>query len=199
MAKRAARKERTHALIIEEAARSMRLHGTRGVGLSVLMKRVGRTHGGFYAHFASRDELVAAAIERMFEATTKLIDRYLVTGDPARGLFDFIDHYLSDAVRRHPERSCPIPSLSPEASRMTGLARERFSAGIDIVHTAIAKSLRAMGLDDPESLAQSVLFEMAGAMTLARVAVEEGRGAELLRVARDQVKQRLGLDALGQE
>lgn len=193
VAERASRKQRTRWMIIEEAARSMRMHGTQAVGLSALMKRLGMTHGGFYAHFRSRDDLVGYAIERMFDATTALIERFLKSGDPATGLADFIDHYLSDAVRLHPERSCPIPSLSSEASQMPDRSREQFLAGIDILHAAIARTLALLGRENAEGLARSALFEMVEAMALARVATEDERGTALLITSREQLHTRLGL------
>src|SRR4051812_16395608 len=67
MADKSAHKERTRDRILDEAAQALRMHGTEGVSVAALMKRAGLTHGGFYAHFASRDDLVAHAVDRMFQ------------------------------------------------------------------------------------------------------------------------------------
>ena len=70
-------KERTHARILEEAASAMRLHGADGISVAGLMKRAGLTHGGFYAHFASRDALVLDAVDRMLLDSRSLVEASL--------------------------------------------------------------------------------------------------------------------------
>ena len=88
-------KARTRGRILDEAAKAMREHGHEGIGVANLMKRAGLTHGGFYAHFKDRDDLVAAAIGRMFEDSKAMLARYFRPGDPrasplvdARGRYD---------------------------------------------------------------------------------------------------------------
>jgi TetR/AcrR family transcriptional regulator, transcriptional repressor for nem operon len=186
-------KERTRARILEEAAREMRLSGTDGIGVTPLMKRVGLTQGGFYAHFASRDDLVAHAIDRMFEDSRALIGRYLDGKAPAEGLTLLIDNYLSDRARLAPERTCPIPSLSSEAARLPDAARARFAAGVARFQRAIADRLDALGKPDPQALAASIMAEMVGAMTLARALETEGDESAILAASRERLKARLGL------
>ena len=186
-------KERTRARILEEAAREMRLSGTDGIGVTPLMKRVGLTQGGFYAHFASRDDLVAHAIDRMFEDSRALIGRYLDGKEPAEGLTLLIDNYLSDRARLAPERTCPIPSLSSEAARLPDAARARFAAGVARFQRAIADRLDALGKPDPQALAASIMAEMVGAMTLARALEIEGDESAILAASRERLKARLEL------
>ena len=85
MAEALTQKDRTHARILDEAASAMRLYGADGISVAKLMKRAGLTHGGFYAHFASRDALVAEAVERMLQDNRSLVETSLSSRDAAKG------------------------------------------------------------------------------------------------------------------
>lgn len=186
-------KERTRARILEEAAKAMREHGTDGIGVAAMMKRAGLTQGGFYAHFASRDDLVACAIDRMFEDSKAMIARHLDGKEPGEGLAMLIDHYLSERARLMPERTCPIPSLSSEAARLPQDARARFNKGVERLEQAIVARLTHLGRNEPEALGASVLAEMVGTVTRARAMEDQGKASEFLASARRGIKTRLGL------
>jgi TetR/AcrR family transcriptional repressor of nem operon len=193
MAEALTHKERTRARILDEAARAMRMNGTDGIGVAALMKRAGLTQGGFYAHFASRDDLVAHAIDRMFEDSKTMIARCFDSKSPAEGLTALIDSYLSDRARLAPERTCPIPSISGEASRLPGPARARFNIGVARFERAIADQLAALGKDNPEAQAASVLAEMVGTVAIARSFEEDAKAFAMLASSRERLKARLGL------
>lgn len=185
-------KERTRARILDEAAKAMREHGSDGIGVAALMKRAGLTHGGFYAHFKDRDDLVAHAIDRMFQDSSKMLTHHLDRSDAAAGLGALIEYYLSDEARRRTDRGCPLPSLSGESSRMPDAARARFADGVTAFQATLAKSLEAMGASDPTPLAASMLSEMVGAMALAR-ALDDKSASAALYASREQLKRRIGL------
>jgi TetR/AcrR family transcriptional regulator, transcriptional repressor for nem operon len=185
-------KERTRARILDEAAKAMREDGWDGIGVAALMKRAGLTHGGFYAHFKNRDDLVAHAIDRMFRDSAQMLDRHLSHADAAQGLSSLIDFYLSDDMRRLADRGCPLPGLSGEAARMPPAARQRFQRGITAFTAALAKALAALGASEPQALAGSALAEMVGAMSLARV-LDDAAASSVLKSSRSQLKHRLGL------
>jgi TetR/AcrR family transcriptional repressor of nem operon len=193
MAEGLSHKERTRARILEEAASAMRTSGAEGISVAALMKRAGLTHGGFYAHFASRDDLVAHAIDRMFEDNKAMLARHFAGSPPAEGLSKLIDHYLSDRARLAPEKTCAIPSLAGEAPRLPEAARTRFATGIQRFQAVIADSLRALGREAPDALAASVLAEMVGAMSLARSVEDEPAAQAMLAASRQRLKERLQL------
>jgi TetR/AcrR family transcriptional repressor of nem operon len=186
-------KERTRARILDEAAQALRAGGTEGVSVAALMKRAGLTHGGFYAHFASRDDLVAHAVGRMFEDSGAMLERYL--GDDPKGpeLAALIDAYLSETALHLAERGCPLPALAGEAPRMPAAARARFERGVEAFRARLARALEGAGCADAEALAGSVLAEMVGAMTLARAGSDEPAALALLAASRRNLKDRLGL------
>jgi len=184
-------KERTRARILDEAAGALRTEGIGGIGVADLMKRAGLTHGGFYAHFASRDDLVTHAIGRMFEDSNFCRNRPLDNDDPAAGLAAFIDGYLSEKAWAHPEHACPIPSLVSEAPHMPNAARARFAQGITNVRTALAVTLKKLGHKEAKTLAGSLLAEIVGAMAIARALPDEADAAALLAKTRQDLKARL--------
>jgi TetR/AcrR family transcriptional repressor of nem operon len=192
MADKSAHKERTRARILAEAAQALRAHGTEGLSVAALMKRAGLTHGGFYAHFASRDDLVAHAIDRMFADSTHFLGEFLGDDCDAGGLAALIDFYLSETALDTPERSCPIPGLAGEAHRMPAAARARFERGIEDFHAAIGRSLAPSHADAAEDLACSLAAEMIGAMALARAFSDRRTATDLLAAARHRLKLRIG-------
>jgi len=184
-------KERTRARILDEAAAALRQEGISGIGVADLMKRAGLTHGGFYAHFSSRDDLVAHAIDRMYEDSSFFRNRPLDNADPAAGLAALIDGYLSERAMAHPEHACPIPSLISEAPHMPEEARARFAKGITGLRAALAVTLRKLGHKEVKALAGSVLAEMVGAMAIARALPDAAEAAALLDKTRQALKNRL--------
>lgn len=186
-------KARTRQRILDEAASAMRVLGTEGIGVAALMKRAGLTHGGFYAHFSSRDDLVVQTLNHIFEQSLASLAAILHEPDAQIALSDFIDAYLSDAVRNAPELSCPVPALSGEAARLPQAARARFDEGVQALHHLIRARLQQHGHTDAEMLAMSALAEMTGAMALARACPDDTRASQMLAVLRQSLKQRLQL------
>lgn len=195
----ATHKERTRMRILDEAAKAMREHGHEGVGVAGIMKRAGLTHGGFYAHFRDRDDLVAEAIGRMFEDSKTMLERHLDSGDPRGGLTALIDYYLSEDHRRRIANGCPVAALSSEAARLPPPARARFEEGVRSFRTAIAAAVAELGSEDPQAAASSAVAEMVGALAVARSISDEREANELLARSRDQLKRRLGLEHLSWE
>jgi TetR/AcrR family transcriptional repressor of nem operon len=193
MAEKVSHKAKTRARILDEAAKALRSGGTSGISVAALMKRAGLTHGGFYAHFASRDDLVAHAIDRMFEDSGRMLDRFLGASPGATGLADLIDHYLSERAMQTLDRGCPLPGLSGEVMRMPEAARARFEQGITTFQAALTAALSAMSVAEPDVQARSVLSEMVGALMLARAMSDTDAARSHLAAARQSLKQRLGL------
>src|SRR5258705_835974 len=98
MKKTATRKEESHERIVRAAARAIRQHGYAGVGVAEVMKEAGLTHGGFYAHFDSRDALLVEALERAgresFDALARAAERHSVKGVSA--FRSLVETYLAD-------------------------------------------------------------------------------------------------------
>ena len=116
-------KEETHQKIVEAASKQFRAHGFEGVGIPKLMGALNLTHGGFYAHFADKEELVAeasvAALDQSLEA--------MLAGLKSHGFPAVLDYYLSEEQRDHPDAACMLPSLSAELARRPVSSRDAFT------------------------------------------------------------------------
>ena len=185
-------KERTRARILSVAARSMLADGPTRVGVADIMGKAGLTHGGFFAHFASKDDLIVAAIELIFDAALVNLQRIARGKAPAEALSAYIDWYLSPRHRDARETGCPMPALSADLRRLDSAARGRFSRGADRLFAALAMFLSALGHADAESLAASAFAEMIGALLLARIVPSHESGA-VLEGSRARLKARLGI------
>jgi TetR/AcrR family transcriptional repressor of nem operon len=188
-------RQRTREKVVRAAAVAIRKHGPDRIGVAGLMAKAGLTHGGFYAHFRSKDELVAEAISYMFDDRYAVFRKGMEDVEPAQGLAAYIDRYLTVRHRDQPEKGCPLPSLSGDLARMPTAARKRFEDGTRRLTDSIADALRAMKRPHPDALAASVLAEMVGAMAIARAVSNDERSEQILEATRDSIKARIGLVA----
>jgi TetR/AcrR family transcriptional repressor of nem operon len=161
------RKELSHARIVDVASKAIRRAGYRGVGVADIMKDAGLTHGGFYAHFDSRDGLLVEAMARAGQeniaSLSKAIERRLAMGDTRYQAL--IETYLHEAHLERTESGCVIAALSSEMTRQEDAvrdeARRRVDAMVEFVQTALPD-----GSDKSE--ASVVTATMVGALQLAR-------------------------------
>jgi TetR/AcrR family transcriptional repressor of nem operon len=186
-------KERTRFRVLKEAAKAIRAEGPHRVGVAGVMAEAGLTHGGFYAHFASKDDLVVAAMSQMFDEASAKFDSLTAGKPPAAALRAYIDFYLSRRHRDARDTGCPLPSLSADLPRLGVAARRQFAAGIAGLTAAIAGLLSALGRPDAGMLASSALAEMVGALSLARSVADPRQSDAILKASRDGLKLRLGL------
>ncbi len=186
-------KQKTRERVLTEAAKAIRAEGPHRIAVAGVMSRAGLTHGGFYAHFASKEELVSAAIDQMFaEGYARWT---AVTGDlvPAEALVAYVDFYLSAAHRDSRTTGCPLPYLSADLPRLPEDARRRFGDGVRRLTIAIAGLLAQLGRPHPREEASSVLSELVGALSLARAEPDPKRSDVILASSRRILIHRLGL------
>jgi TetR/AcrR family transcriptional repressor of nem operon len=161
--------------VLEEAVKAIRAHGPHRTILSKVMANAGLTHGGFYAHFASKEDLVAAAISRMFDQQVARMRRAVDQRPPAQALAAQIDDYLSAAHRDGRISGCPIPVLASDLPRLPEAMRRRFSNGVAEIEGVFSALLAQMGDGAADCGASSLMAELAGALALARAEPEVGR------------------------
>jgi TetR/AcrR family transcriptional regulator, transcriptional repressor for nem operon len=190
-------KAETRQRIIGEAARRFRKHGIEGTGLVPLMKALGLTHGGFYAHFESKDALVQASLEAAAEQTLErwqapptavptavpaavpaVPELAAAAGDePVRA---FIDDYLSAHHRDEPGEGCPLPTLAAELG-LRGQPSATADAMIEQMTALLADCRIAAGPGDGGIVA---LAAMVGALTLARAVSDRAASDGILAAVR---------------
>ncbi|MHA6493506.1 TetR/AcrR family transcriptional regulator [Pseudomonas borbori] len=177
-------KAQTRQRIVEEAARRFRRDGVSATGLQVLMKALDLTHGGFYAHFKSKDELVEEALRHC----AKEVDE--VTSDSLSGdqpLATFIRRYLSKAHRAEPAQGCPLPTLSAELGQ-----RGQASVVTDeVVSTRLAQIGSHLADEKHAALALSA---MVGALMLSRSVADPQLSDRLLDETRASLLELAGAD-----
>lgn len=187
------KKAESRERILKEAAAAVRLEGADRVSVSTIMSRAGMTVGGFYAHFASKDELLVMAVRYMFDDRYHTFLEHLGDPDAGRTLSRFIDTYLSMGHRDALERGCPIPALAGEISRLAPQVRAEFTKGIETLETAVCGLLSRLGHKDAADLGESVIAEMTGALSLVRAQPDVAKAERMLYSSRSQVRHRVNL------
>ncbi len=177
------RKAISHERILASAARALRRGGFDGIGVADVMKDAGLTHGGFYAHFASRDALLAAALERAGQDSAARIAQ-AVTSRSARGaspLRALVDGYLSAAHLTSADKGCPVAALASEIPRQTSVVRQ---AAVQRVRGLLDRVEAALPPGAPAGSAAAVASQLVGALQLARALGDTPAARDLLAANR---------------
>jgi len=178
-------KQETHDRIVKKASVRLREKGAHGIGVADLMKEAGLTHGGFYAHFDSREALVieafAYAMDRSMEHWRKL------TGEaaPEKRLALIAESYLSALHRDNPGHGCSIPSLGAEIARESAKTRKAFAGKLDEMIEMMTDYIPNIPRKAARKQAIATLATMAGTMLLARIAGSSELSDEVLKAGRD--------------
>ena len=177
------KKELTHERIVAAAARALRRNGFGGVGVAEVMKEAGLTHGGFYAHFESREAMLAEAMARAGEDGSASLGLG-VASRRARGASGFramVESYLSDAHLSGTEAGCPVAALVSEMPRQTSELREASARRVDGVVEMVRRTL-----PEPHASEQAMVIAstLVGALQLARALGPNAKGKAVLAAVR---------------
>lgn len=187
-------KDETHTRILKIAGRALRAKGPEGVAVAEVMKEAGLTHGGFYAHFKSKDALIAEALEGVFEASRKKFLAAVHGLPPKAALAAYVDFYVSPRHRDGVESGCPVTALNSDMPRQAKNVREVFGAGMNSMILGMRTLIENAGVaGDPQVLAASVISAMAGAVAMSRSVNDRQLSDDLLANARESIKARLGV------
>ena len=177
------RKELSHDRIVTAAARAIRRGGFEGVGVADIMKEAGLTHGGFYAHFDSRNAMMAEAMDRAGQESAARLTQGMALRQ-SRGASDLralVEAYLSDRHLEDIEAGCPVAALACEVPRQSPEVQE---AAAQRVHGLLAIVGRALPPDAPADSAALLASQLVGALLLARALGNKARGQALLKATR---------------
>lgn len=186
-------KSETHAKLVRLAGRVLREKGPEKLAVADLMQSAGLTHGGFYAHFKSKDVLLSEALEGVFNESRRKFQRVTEGLPPREALARYIDFYVSPAHRDDLSRECPVVALNSDLPRQSRKFRATFDAGMQSLVRCLKDWTEAAGISDSEALAASVLSAMAGAVAVSRTVSDKRLSDELLKSTRESIKARLGL------
>lgn len=176
------RKEATHERIVEVAARAIRRAGYGGTGVADIMKEAGLTHGGFYAHFASRDAMLAEAADRAGAEAVEVSARIAADAPAGQGLHAVLRAYLSKAHAQNCETGCPVAALGSEMPRQTPEVRRAATRHLKAMIDLIARQSAEWGEPGAHRQALVTVATLVGTLVLAR-AVDDPRLADSLREA----------------
>jgi TetR/AcrR family transcriptional regulator, transcriptional repressor for nem operon len=179
-----ASKATTHARLVEAAAARFKERGVDGISLSDLMKELKLTHGGFYKHFDSRDELVTEALELALTQTGQAMREHLLDGDKPQ-ITALLDFYLTEAHRDGRAGGCAVAALAGDAPRKSAEVQAQFRKHIERNIETLSEALGPGGsADDSRATAILVLSVLYGALIMARAVGDSPLSREVLRTVR---------------
>lgn len=193
---RAEHKQETYDRVLKVAADAIREAGPQQVSVAGVMAKAGLTHGGFYAHFASKDALIAEAIDAMFGESCEWFLRKTAALPPAEALWSYIRFYLSRQHRDAAGSGCPVAALLSDIPRASAPAKAAFARGTDRLKYEFARLLEQLGHADVDAQADTLMAELAGALMLARAEPRQKRSDAILMRGRMALKRRYGLEDL---
>lgn len=176
-------KETTHERIVVAAARAIRRSGYDGTGVADIMKNAGLTHGGFYAHFQSREAMLAEAADRAGGDSIATMERIIASSPPKQALQAMIRAYLSKEHLDEVETGCATAALCSEMSRQAPAVRRAATRRIKEMIDLVARQSPDWGQPSAHERALFTVATMVGALVLARAVDEPGLSDRLRKAA----------------
>lgn len=188
-----AKKEQTHEQIVKIAARALRRGGSEGVVVAEVMKEAGLTHGGFYAHFDSKNALLAEAAERAaVDSLSQFRKAIQQRPDTVTALESLLSNYLSERHLQAPERGCMLVAVGSELARespeVRRVATEQIRELIDLVH----RQMPGWESGADKARAMATLAGMVGAMIVARAVDDPALASAMLKATAQQLAREPG-------
>ena len=170
-------KEATRQRIIESASRRLKLSGVDGSGIATLMADAGLTNGAFYAHFTSKDDLVATVVAEELHAQAEAFK----TLPPGRdGLAQFVRHYLTVEHRDNPSLGCPSAALLDEIARSSDITKQVYTDGARTILDEVAVRLCPADPQSARGRAIALYTMMIGTLQLSRAVADQELSSEIL-------------------
>ncbi|HEV3421298.1 MAG TPA: TetR/AcrR family transcriptional regulator [Candidatus Acidoferrum sp.] len=174
-----------HRKIVKDAAQRVRAEGLTGAAVSAVMRDAGLTHGGFYKHFRSKDELV---VESLREAFREIADRLAQVGEQARpgtAWKAIVKAYLSPEHCDHAEWGCPLAALAPELARTDKRMKAQILGELARYKSRMLPFMPGRRAADKERAFEVIISTMLGAIAIARILPDQATRARVLASTRD--------------
>jgi len=182
---RAGHKQETREQIVRTASQRFRKEGAEGVAIPDLMQDLQLTHGGFYRHFNSKQQLFIEAMNKAFEdgeVFLKLATEHAPKGEELKGI---IDRYLSMEHCLDVQNGCPVAALSGEVGRQPKSVRTAFDRAIRTFISRVVPFVPGKSVKDRERKAGVLFSGMVGALSMARAVSDPKLRAEILKSSRE--------------
>ena len=190
-------KFQTHARIVKRAAVKLREKGAHGIGVADLMKEAGLTHGGFYAHFDSREALVIEAFTHAMDRSTEHWRKQSEGVSSDKRLSTIVNSYLSPLHRDNPGQGCAVPTLAAEITRESAKTRRAFANRMEQMIEMLARQFHGMPPKAARKQATAALATMMGSLVMARIAGSGEFSDDILKSGRDAILDRAKAQASG--
>jgi TetR/AcrR family transcriptional repressor of nem operon len=174
-----------HQKIVKDASRRVRTEGLTGAGVSAVMRDTGLTHGGFYKHFRSKDELLIESLSEAFREIADYLAQAAEHSQPGTAWKAIVKAYLSPEHCDHAEWGCPLAALASELGRADKAMKAQIFGELVKYKNRMLPFMPGRGTADKERAFFAIFSTMIGAIELARVLPEPAMQAKVLESARD--------------
>jgi TetR/AcrR family transcriptional regulator, transcriptional repressor for nem operon len=174
-----------HRKIVKDASRRVRAKGLNGAAVSAVMKDVGLTHGGFYKHFGSKDDLLLESLREGFREIEDTLANAAEKSPPGEAWKEIVRTYLSLELCEHPERGCPLAALSPDLARADKRIKPQIVAELVNYKDRMLPFMPGQRTADKERAFFAIFSTMIGAVEIARILPERAMREKVLAGTRD--------------
>jgi TetR/AcrR family transcriptional repressor of nem operon len=175
----------THRKIVRDASRRVRAEGLKGAAVSAVMKDAGLTHGGFYKHFGSKDDLLLESLREGFREIEDTLAHTAEQSPPGEAWKAIVGTYLSLELCEHPERGCPLAALSPELARADKKMRPQIAEELVNYKSRMLPFMPGQRTADKERAFFAIFSTMIGAVEIARLLPDRAMREKVLASTRD--------------
>jgi TetR/AcrR family transcriptional repressor of nem operon len=194
MIKPTSKKAETHGRIVRAAARAIRKHGYEGLGVAEVMKDAGLTHGGFYAHFDSRDALLAEAADQAGAESIESLSRAVAAAKQGEELAALVDSYLSDRHVHAPEQGqgCAVAAAGSDVARQPPEVRRTATRRIKDLIGLVERQMPDWGKAGSRDKAMAIVGCLVGTLLIARFVDDPELSRALRKAARGLIRHAAG-------
>jgi TetR/AcrR family transcriptional repressor of nem operon len=174
-----------HQKIVEEASRRVRAEGMNGAAVSAVMRDIGLTHGGFYKHFGTKDDLLVESLSKAFREIADILVGAAEQSPPGEAWKAIVNTYLRPELCEHPDRGCPLTALAPELARAEEGMKPRIVAELVNYKSQMLPFMPGRRTVDKERAFFAIFSTMIGAVEIARMLPDPAVRQKVLGSARD--------------
>jgi TetR/AcrR family transcriptional repressor of nem operon len=178
-------KAKVHQKIVKDASRRVRAKGLTGAAVSAVMQDAGLTHGGFYKHFGSKDELLIESLKESFRDISGTLVRAAEQSSPGEGWKGIVKTYLRAEMCDHPEHGCPLATLAPELARVDRRMKPQIVAELVNYKSRMLPFMPGRRPTDKERAFFAIFSTMIGAVGIARMLPDLETREKVLGSTRD--------------
>ena len=175
----------THQKIVKDASERVRAEGLNGAAVAAVMRGTGLTHGGFYKHFGSKDDLLVESLSEAFREFTDSLVRAAEQSPSGEAWKAIVKIYLRPEMCEHPERGCPLAALAPELARVDKRMKPRIVTELVNYKSRMVPFMPGRRIVDKERAFFAIFSTMMGAIEIARMLPDPTIRGKVLGSARD--------------